>query len=219
MQDRMQSETLCTARRKSGQPCRNYALKGGNVCRMHGGAAPQVRRAAAVRILMASDLAAARLVAIMQDKTMPAVVQLAAARDLLDRAGLTSKQEIAVDFQMSKWEEAASRVVRVVEEYVQVDDDDDEPVSTTGLPAITAEPEWQEDYFPDRPLRDASRERPARTVEEPTGLVPKTREQLAARKAIQKAEEHERFNERYEEMLRRRENPPKPRRLAPRRQA
>jgi len=218
MQDRMQSETLCTARRKSGQPCRNYALRGGTVCRMHGGAAPQVRRAAAVRILMASDLAAARLVAMMQDKSLPAVVQLAAARDLLDRAGLTSKQEIAVDFQMSKWEEAANRVVRVVEEYVQIDDDD-EPISTTALPAITAEPDWQEVYFPDRPVRDASRERPTHLDEEPTGLVPKSREQLAARKALQKAEEHERFNERYEEMLRRREAPVKPRRLAPRRQA
>lgn len=39
----------CEARRKSGGPCKNYAVRGANVCRMHGGGAPQVRRAAKLR--------------------------------------------------------------------------------------------------------------------------------------------------------------------------
>lgn len=39
----------CKARRKDGQPCGAYAIHGGTVCRMHGGAAPQVKRAAAER--------------------------------------------------------------------------------------------------------------------------------------------------------------------------
>lgn len=40
----------CSAHRKSGQPCRNWAIRGGFVCRMHGGAAPQVRAKAKMRL-------------------------------------------------------------------------------------------------------------------------------------------------------------------------
>lgn len=40
----------CTAKAKStGKPCTRPAIKGGNVCRYHGGAAPQVKRKAAER--------------------------------------------------------------------------------------------------------------------------------------------------------------------------
>lgn len=39
----------CKARRKNGQPCRNWAIRGGYVCRIHGGAAPQVLAKARVR--------------------------------------------------------------------------------------------------------------------------------------------------------------------------
>ncbi len=39
----------CAARRKRGGPCGAWAIHGGVVCRMHGGAAPQVRSAARVR--------------------------------------------------------------------------------------------------------------------------------------------------------------------------
>ena len=42
----------CRARRKSdGQPCGCYAIKGGFTCRVHGGAAPQVRAAAHLRVV------------------------------------------------------------------------------------------------------------------------------------------------------------------------
>jgi hypothetical protein len=43
----------CRAHRKDGRPCRNYAITGGYVCRMHGGAAGQVRRKAGERVLEA----------------------------------------------------------------------------------------------------------------------------------------------------------------------
>ncbi|WP_405216001.1 HGGxSTG domain-containing protein [Agrococcus sp. Ld7] len=49
MTDLMKTETRCSARRKSGGACRNYAIRGATVCRMHGGAAPQVKAAAQVR--------------------------------------------------------------------------------------------------------------------------------------------------------------------------
>jgi hypothetical protein len=35
---------------RSGKPCGNFAIKGGAVCPMHGGSAPQVKRAAERRL-------------------------------------------------------------------------------------------------------------------------------------------------------------------------
>ena len=40
----------CTASRKDGKPCGSWAIKGATVCRVHGGAARQVRAAAARRL-------------------------------------------------------------------------------------------------------------------------------------------------------------------------
>jgi len=40
----------CKATRRDGTPCGAYAIRGGTVCRMHGGAAPQVKEAAARRL-------------------------------------------------------------------------------------------------------------------------------------------------------------------------
>ncbi len=48
----------CAARRKNGQPCRCYAINGGRVCRIRGGAAPQVRMKAEERLLMMRAYAA-----------------------------------------------------------------------------------------------------------------------------------------------------------------
>jgi hypothetical protein len=48
----------CTARTRSGRQCRRSAIKGGTVCRVHGGAAGQVKLAAARRSAEAEALAA-----------------------------------------------------------------------------------------------------------------------------------------------------------------
>jgi hypothetical protein len=40
----------CTAHRTNGTPCGAWAIRGGFVCRMHGGSAPQVRAAAHRRL-------------------------------------------------------------------------------------------------------------------------------------------------------------------------
>jgi hypothetical protein len=113
MTDLMQSRTLCTARRRNGEPCQNAPMKGSTVCRMHGGAAPQVRRRAQQRLLEASDLAAAKLVTMMQDKTLPPAVQLAAARDLLDRAGVASPDELVVSLGSARpsWDDVMEGVL------------------------------------------------------------------------------------------------------------
>src|SRR5690625_228354 len=39
----------CSAKNRAGKPCGNWAIKGGTVCRSHGGAAPRVKAAAARR--------------------------------------------------------------------------------------------------------------------------------------------------------------------------
>lgn len=41
----------CTAKKSSGDPCKNWAIKGAKVCKNHGGRAPQVKAKAGVRIL------------------------------------------------------------------------------------------------------------------------------------------------------------------------
>lgn len=75
----------CAAHKTNGDPCGNYAIDGGRVCRMHGGAAPQVRRAADMRLLEAS---AYRALAVtmerwQRDRMAWAVDRALAASDVL----------------------------------------------------------------------------------------------------------------------------------------
>jgi hypothetical protein len=87
---------------------------------MHGGGAPQVKRAAMVRLLMASDSLMAQLLLIALDKSEPTPVRLAAIRDALDRAGLNAKQEFEVDVKLSRWD-AAVDAVTVVEQIIDAE--------------------------------------------------------------------------------------------------
>lgn len=91
------SERRCIAHRKNGERCKAYAIRGGTVCTKHGGSAPQVKARARQRILEAAEPAAVKLVQLMQDKAVPPQVQLAAAKDLLDRAGITSAKAFDVE--------------------------------------------------------------------------------------------------------------------------
>lgn len=86
----------CQAHRSNGSTCSSWAIKGSNVCRVHGGSAPQVKRAARERIAAAADDAAAELVSLVMSAESESV-KLAAIRDLLDRAGYGAKQKIEQD--------------------------------------------------------------------------------------------------------------------------
>jgi hypothetical protein len=79
----------CTAHRTNGQPCNAPAIKGGSVCRVHGGSAPQVKRSAKMRLLELVDPALATLGrAVSSTRTgIPTAVEISAAKDILDRAG------------------------------------------------------------------------------------------------------------------------------------
>jgi hypothetical protein len=90
------TDASCTAKTRDGDLCKNAPMMAQGTCRMHGGSTQASRAKAQERILAAADPAAAKLVQLIQDKRVPHNVQLAAARDLLDRAGLASAQEITL---------------------------------------------------------------------------------------------------------------------------
>lgn len=93
---RLEHPRRCHARRTDGEPCRRYAIRGGVVCRVHGGAAPQVI-ANAREVLALNALHALRNLLGLADDADSEQVKLSANRDLLDRAGLGAKQSVEVE--------------------------------------------------------------------------------------------------------------------------
>jgi hypothetical protein len=80
----------------NGGRCKREAEPGSVVCRLHGGAAPQVRRRAAERLIMSADHASQKLLEWLDDPEVPYRVRAEIAQDLLDRAGLASTQAIKI---------------------------------------------------------------------------------------------------------------------------
>lgn len=76
---------ICSAKRSNGTPCKSAAIRGGTVCRVHGGSAPQVRRKAEERLKALVDPAIVALQEILKDKAHPQ--RLAAAKEVLSRDG------------------------------------------------------------------------------------------------------------------------------------
>ncbi|MCX2713763.1 hypothetical protein [Mycolicibacterium sp. J2] len=89
-------ERRCTAHSsRTGEQCKNVAIKGGKVCRYHGGNAPHVIANARARLQNAADLMARELLGIALTADTESV-KLAAIRDALDRAGLKAPAEVVV---------------------------------------------------------------------------------------------------------------------------
>lgn len=82
----------CVGTRPNGEQCRREAEAGSVVCDQHGGAAPQVRKRAAERVVMTADAAAQNLVRWMNDPAVPYGVRVKIAQDLMDRSGLAPAQ-------------------------------------------------------------------------------------------------------------------------------
>ena len=91
---------VCTAKRHNGERCKAAAIRGSNVCRVHGGMAGQVREAARKRLeeLVMPSISTLRRIMLRGETD---TVQLRAAEQILDRAGIVAKQEVAVDNQVS----------------------------------------------------------------------------------------------------------------------
>src|SRR5215471_9498197 len=79
---------------RTGKPCRNHAIAGGTVCRAHGGAVPNVRAAAEKRIQQLVLPALATIAQAIRSFDSEPAVALAAARDLLDRAGFKTALQV-----------------------------------------------------------------------------------------------------------------------------
>jgi hypothetical protein len=76
----------------NGGRCKREAEPGSVVCRLHGGAAPQVRKRAAERLIMSADHASQKLLEWLDDPEVPYRVRAELAQDLLDRVGLIAAQ-------------------------------------------------------------------------------------------------------------------------------
>jgi hypothetical protein len=85
----------CGRRTRGGGQCTQWAMLGQTVCRMHGGSAPQAKKAAAVRIAELVDAALTELERLLTEADSDAV-RLAAVKDVLDRHMGRSSQHVDV---------------------------------------------------------------------------------------------------------------------------
>lgn len=90
----MNDARRCTAHRSngSGERCKLAAINGSNVCRIHGGSAPQVKAKAQERLLAMVDPALDGLMRALRSNDHKAIVN--AARAVLDRAGFPSTSRL-----------------------------------------------------------------------------------------------------------------------------
>lgn len=95
--ERIGHPRLCTKHRTNGDPCRAFSIAGANYCKAHGGSTPKGKAAAQKRLLEAADSMAAVLVQIARDPNVPASDRRQAARDALDRMGLSPRQVVEMD--------------------------------------------------------------------------------------------------------------------------
>ena len=86
----------CTAKaHRTGERCRAAAIKGGTVCRVHGGATPAVREKAQERLMAMVEPALTRLQKIVRDPATTDADALRAVREVLNRTGFSER--FAVD--------------------------------------------------------------------------------------------------------------------------
>jgi hypothetical protein len=75
--------------------CKQPPIPGGTVCRYHGGAAPQVRKAALERLMAYQDRALDRLFGLVEQQEYPSTAYQA-VRDVLDRTMGKPGESVAV---------------------------------------------------------------------------------------------------------------------------
>jgi hypothetical protein len=108
--DRLDNPRRCTAERKrTGEPCGAWAIKGGNVCRIHGGGAGQTIAKARERLALAADQMAKNLLGIATAAESE-TTRLAATNSALDRAGVSGKTTVDVEVGVKPWEEVMADI-------------------------------------------------------------------------------------------------------------
>lgn len=105
------SKPKCKAKaRTTGRRCTNPPIRGGTVCRMHGGAAPQVRAKAEEQLRLARDELMEMLLGIARDVSASASERLKAITWALERAGF--KASVGVDLTVDPgWMQALKGLV------------------------------------------------------------------------------------------------------------
>lgn len=97
LQNKTSNKVKCKAKSKrSGKQCTNPPIRGGTVCRMHGGAAPQVRAKAEEQLRMARDELMEILLTIARDATQSASDRLKAITWALERAGFKAGLDLDI---------------------------------------------------------------------------------------------------------------------------
>lgn len=97
--DRGNPMRRCTAKLSngSGERCRKWAIRGGNVCATHGGRAKQTVEKARRRLAENADRGAKQLLKLAFDQKQSADIRLKATLQLLDRAGVNAKTSVEVE--------------------------------------------------------------------------------------------------------------------------
>lgn len=105
----------------NGKRCGRWAIRGGNVCPIHGGKAKQnkekaqaVVEAARLRVLGLADDAVDVIYNLLTADGVPSAIKLKAAQDVLDRIGVKAAQEVSVEVvQRNPAEEVQKRLERL----------------------------------------------------------------------------------------------------------
>ena len=107
----------CTAKNGRGEACKAQAIRGGNVCFTHGGAAPQVKAAAEARLRALVDPSIGVLDKTLKNGKRPDLA-LKAATDVLDRQGFGAvhKHEDVTPVERMTQEERILRIRRLAAE-------------------------------------------------------------------------------------------------------
>lgn len=110
----------CKAKAKqSGKRCRNPAIPGGVVCRVHGGSAPAVRRKAGLRLAELVNPALAQLAReLINTTTGTPMSRLRAIENILDRAGYPRRAEVSGDPDAAR-EMLKARLWELVQQHQQ----------------------------------------------------------------------------------------------------
>ena len=98
--DPMRAQRCSAHSKQTGNPCKQPAIKGGTVCRYHGGAAPQVIAKAEERLKALIHPALTALDELIAQKEFPSV-RIAAVKDVLDRNGALGKARESQDLRVT----------------------------------------------------------------------------------------------------------------------
>lgn len=114
----------CTAHNRRGEPCQRDAIRGGNVCRTHGGAIGHVKAAAAARLRALVDPSIGVLDKTLKNGKRPDLA-LKAATDVLDRQGFGAvhKHEDVTPVERMSSQERLERLRQLHQELLKSGDE------------------------------------------------------------------------------------------------